>query len=105
MEGAQGALDLALLGVDKRQAREGAAERRADALAAMVEVDRRGLAAGAGELLERAGEERQAGDGEERLGDLLGQRAQPRAQPGGEDERPDDQRKIISGGASGCSFR
>ncbi len=63
-------------------------KRCADLLAEVVEVDRRRLAAGRRRRSRVCAEDRQAGDRQQRLGNRIGQRPQPRAEPGGEHQGP-----------------
>ncbi len=87
-ERAEGAEQQRLLRVGEGQAVERRAEAAPDLLGAMMEVDRRGLAAGRRQAPQRAGEDGLAGDRQQRLRRHRGERPQPRAEPGGEDQRP-----------------
>ena len=69
MERAEGAQQLGLLGVDERHAGEAVAEALPDLVPPVVEVDRRGLAADRGELLQGVPEDGQPGDRQQGLGE------------------------------------
>jgi hypothetical protein len=109
IERAERALELALARVDQGQAAVDVAEVGADLLGKVVQIERRGLAAGGGEAAQRKAGDRLAGDRQERLGDAIGERAEALAPAGGEHQRPQpgptaerhSSGKTISGGASG----
>ena len=60
---------------------------RLDLLGKIMDVDDRVADAGRREMIERAVEQRHAGDRHERLGARRGQRPHPLAEPGGENHR------------------